>query len=179
MLDPAIGYIIVLSVAALLSFAAVHKLIAWREFIEALHAYRLLPQTAVRPASLMLPLGELATAFALFVSAERRYACSAAAAIMLVYAAAIALNLARGRRDLECGCGFARHRRPIAAWMLLRNGVIAVAALIAALPWTTRPLGTIDVLTIVAAAVAVALFYASIDVLFGQVVPYAAIARAK
>jgi hypothetical protein len=179
MLDPVIGYIIVLSVAALLSLAAIHKLIAWREFIEALQAYRLLPQTAVRPASLMLPLGELATAFALFVSTGRRYACAAAAAIMLVYAAAIALNLARDRRDLDCGCGFSRHRQPIAAWMLLRNAAIAVAALVAALPWTTRPLGTIDVFTIAAAAAAAALFYASIDLLFGQVVPYAAIARAK
>jgi hypothetical protein len=179
MLDPAIGYIIVLSVAALLSLAAIHKLIAWREFIESLQAYRLLPQTAVRSASLMLPLGELATAFALFVSTVRPYACGAAAAIMLVYASAIALNLARGRHDLDCGCGFARHRRPIAAWMLLRNGAIAIAALTAGLPWSARPLGPIDVLTIVAAAAAAALFYASIDVLFGQVAPYAAMARAR
>jgi hypothetical protein len=179
MIDPVIGYTIVLSVAALLSLAAIHRLIKWREFIEALQAYRLLPQTAVRPASLMLSLGELATAFALFVSTGRRYACDAAAAFMLIYAAAIALNLARGRRDLDCGCGFARHRQPIAAWMLLRNAAIAVAALVAALPWTTRPLGTIDVCTIVAAAAAAALFYASIDVFFGQVVPYAAIARAR
>jgi hypothetical protein len=99
--------------------------------------------------------------------------------LLLGYGCAIGINLARGRRDLDCGCSLAAGRRPIAAWMLLRNGVLAAAAIAAAFPSMGRPLTWIDMMTIVAGASATALLYASIDALLGRVAPAAAMARAR
>jgi hypothetical protein len=178
MLDPAVGCLIALSLAALFAFAGFHKL-THREFAEALGAYRLLPTLAVRSASRVLPWMELATAAGLCVPATRPQACIAAAALMLVYGSAIAINLVRGRRDLDCGCALAHERRPIAPWMLARNGLIALSALALALPWAQRPLAPLDYLTVGVGACAAALLYASIDVLLGRVVPRGAFARAR
>jgi Methylamine utilisation protein MauE len=179
MIDPAVGHIVTLDLAALLAWAAFHKLRAAREFFEVLTAYRLLPRRAASAALHLLPALELLTALGLIVPWSRRSACVAAAGLLLMYGCAIGINLARGRRDLDCGCSLASGRRPIAAWMLMRNGAMAWAALAVALPWSVRPLAWVDMMTIVAGASAAALLCASIDALLGRVAPAAATARAR
>jgi len=179
MTDPVVATIIALGTAVLLGWAGLHKIRERREFFEVLTAYRLLPGSVIPAATHVLPSVELLTAFGLLVPASRRTACVAAAALLLGYGCAIGINLARGRRDLDCGCSLAAGRRPIAAWMLLRNGILASAALAAAFPWMARPLTWIDMMTIVAGASAAALLYASIDALLGRVAPAAAMARAR
>jgi hypothetical protein len=179
MTDPVVANIIALGTAVLLGWAGLHKLRDRREFFEVLTAYRLLPGSVIPAAAHVLPALELLTAFGLLVPTSRRVACGAAAALLLGYGCAIGINLARGRRDLDCGCSLAAGRRPIAAWMLLRNGVLAAAAIAAAFPSMGRPLTWIDMMTIVAGASATALLYASIDALLGRVAPAAAMARAR
>jgi hypothetical protein len=63
--------------------------------------------------------------------------------------------------------------------MLVRNAAMACAAAAVALPWISRTLALLDIVTIVAGASAAALLYASIDALLGRVVPAAALARAR
>ena len=179
MADPVVGTIIALGTAVLLGWAGLHKIRESHEFFEVLTAYRLLPGSVIPAAVYVLPAVELLTSLGLIVPASRRAACVAAAALLLGYGCAIGINLARGRRDLDCGCSLATGRRPIAAWMLLRNGVLASAAVAAAFPWMARPLTWIDMMTIVAGASAAALLYASIDALLGRVAPTAAMARAR
>lgn len=179
MIDPAIAYILILSLAALLAQAALHKLTARGEFTRVLAAYGLLPQLAVPAVSALLPWAELLTALGLLFPGSRRYACGAAAALLLTYGCAMAVNLARGRRDLDCGCSLAGGRRPIAAWMLVRNAILACGAATAALPCTSRGLGVLDAVTIVAGALAAGFLYASTDALLGRVLPAAAAARAR
>lgn len=177
MLDPAIGCLIVVSLATLIGLAAFDKLMRVREFEEALRAYRLLPDHAVRSASRLLPCLELATSLGLLIPARRAFFCQVAALILLIYAGAIGINLVRGRRDLDCGCG--RARRPIAVWMLGRNGAIAAAALLTALPWSPRTLSAVDLGTVLAGTAAAALLYVSADVLLGRVAPRAAMSRPR
>ena len=179
MIDPVLGYLVVLDTAALLGWSAFHKLNARREFFEILTAYRVLAERWVPAAVYGVPAAELLIALGLLVPVSRRAACVAAAGLLLMYGCAIAVNLARGRRDLDCGCGLASGRRAIAEWMLIRNATMACAAASVALPWVPRTLGSIDILTIVAGASAAALLYASLDALLGRVVPAAAIARAR
>jgi hypothetical protein len=179
MIDPAIGYLITLGLASLFAVAAAHKLKTRAEFARILEAYRLFPPRAAGPLSYLLPLLELATVLGLLVPSSRREAGYASAMLLLVYAVAIAVNLARGRRDLDCGCGLARDRRPIAGWMVVRNAALAAVALAAAWPWAGRALAPLDVVTIVGGAAAAALLYASIDVLLGRVMPKAALVRAR
>lgn len=179
MIDPALGYLVILDMTALLGWSALQKLGARREFFEILTAYRVLGERWVPAAVSVLPAAELLIALALLIPVSRRAACVAAAGLLLIYGCAIAVNLARGRRDLDCGCGLASGRRTIAGWMLIRNATMACAAVTVALPWVPRTLALLDITTIVAGASAAALLYASIDALLGRVVPAAAIARAR
>ena len=126
-----------------------------------------------------VPWAELLIALGMLMPVSRPAACMAAAALLLTYGGAIAVNLARGRRDLDCGCSLANGRRPIAGWMLVRNAMMACVAVVASLPWNPRSLALLDMMTILGGAAAAALLYASIDALLGRVVPAAALARAR
>jgi hypothetical protein len=179
MIDPVLGYLVVSDLAALLGWSALQKLGARREFFEILTAYRVLREGWVPAAVYVLPAAELLIAASLLTPVSRRAGCVAAAGLLLIYGCAIAVNLARGRRDLDCGCGLASGRRTIAGWMLMRNATMACVALTVALPWAPRTLAWLDITTMVAGASAAALLYASIDALLGRVIPAAAHARAR
>ena len=71
---------------------------------------------------------------------SRRWAASAAAGLLIVYAPGMGVNLARGRRDLDCGCGAAGNRRAIAAWMVWRNLILAPVLDRPRSPGSPRPL---------------------------------------
>lgn len=170
MLDPAIGTLLLGCCALLFASAALHKLRAPARFGAVLRAYRVLPDRAVRLAPLV-PLSELGVALGLLLPAVRADSALAGAALLLAYAAAIGLNLARGRRDLACGCGGPDDARPIAPWMLGRN--LLLAALLAAtlIPWQSRSLVATDLLTIAAGMAVATLLYVSLDRLLTHVAP--------
>lgn len=176
MLDPAIGVLLVGCFALLFASAALHKLRAPARFTEVLGAYRVVSASLLRFAWLV-PLAELAVAAALLVAAARGAGALAGAVLLALYAGAIALNLARGRRDLACGCGGPDEARPIAPWMMVRN--LALAALLAAtlLPWTERTLQPTDAVTVAGGAVGATLLYVCLDRLLGRVAPWTAALR--
>ncbi len=173
MLDPATGYLIVLGGALLFAGAAAHKLSGFGAFTDAFVAYGVLPEAWARRSAWLIPCLELALAAALAAGRGGRAQLGAAIGLLLFYASAVALNLARGRRDLDCGCGSRRNRRPIAAWMVWRNIILAAGLALAALPWSQRPLGLVDVLTVAGGLSAAALLYMSIDRLLGDIAPQA------
>ena len=171
MIDPAFGYLIVGGIALLFASAGVHKLRGLEDFTEAFAAYRMLPDTAARRLAWFIPCLELGLAAGLLWGPGRRIALGSAAAVLIAYASGMGVNLLRGRRDLDCGCGAARDRRPVAAWMVWRNVYLAAALGMAALPWSPRPLNLTDALTVVAGLAAAILLYAAADRLLGDVVP--------
>lgn len=173
LLDPAVGFLIVIAVALLFGLAAIHKLRNLALFAQLFAAYRILPETAARRLAWLIPCFELAIAAALALPMSRRAAVIAAVGLLAAYAAGLALNLARGRRDLDCGCTAAGSRRSIAPWMVWRNLFLILCLGIAALPWAARALGAGDVLTIAGGLMASTLLYAAIDRLFGDVSPRA------
>lgn len=108
--------------------------------------------------SRLLPVSELLLAFGLVLPFSRRMSAVAGAFLLLIYAAAIGINLLRGRLELDCGCsGFGRERR-ISPLLLARNGLLALLSLgIAFLPPAERSWRWIDAYTIAAAVLAIAL----------------------
>jgi hypothetical protein len=167
-LDPAIGILIVASVALLFASAAVHKLRDLARFDEIFTAYGLMPAMSGVPISRIVPLLEIVIAIGIAVKVSRPYAASLGIIMLAAYAAAIAVNLRRGHRDLACGCGGPDERRTIAAWMVWRNVLIALAAVAAFAPWTTRSLSLTDGITIAFGLLTIALVYLCIDQLFGN-----------
>jgi hypothetical protein len=167
-LDPAIGILIVASLALLFASAAVHKLRDLRRFDEIFTAYGLMPAIPGVRISWMVPLLEMAVAAGLAVKVSRRYAGVLGIIMLSGYAAAIAVNLRRGHRDLACGCGGPDERRTIAAWMVWRNALIVLAAAAVFAPWTARQLNLTDGITIAFGLLTIALVYLCIDQLFGN-----------
>jgi hypothetical protein len=173
LLDPAVGSLIVIAVGLLFAVGAIHKLRDLALFAHVFAAYRMLPDSAARRLAWLIPCAELAIAAALALPMSRHAAVIGAIGLLAAYAVGLALNLARGRRDLDCGCAAAGNRRSIAPWMVWRNLFLILCLGIAALPWSSRPLSAADVLTIAAGLMAIALLYAAIDRLFGDVSPRA------
>jgi hypothetical protein len=176
MIDPAVGVLLAGAFALLFAGAALHKFTDLRHFAEVFRAYRIGPPV-LAPLAVLVPLLELCVAAGLLLRDARALACAGGALLLTIYAAAIAINLARGRRELTCGCGGPNDRRPIAAWMVARN--LVLGALLAALlaPWGARALGAADVLTVGAGILIAALLYMSIDALLARVAPRGALLR--
>jgi hypothetical protein len=174
MIDPVIGALLAGSFALLFAGAALHKLLAPARFYAAFSAYRVVPQGLAR-LSAVVPLLELTVAAALLVRGSRAGAAASGVALLLSYAAAIAINLARGRRDLACGCGGPNDRHPIAAWMVWRNLGLAGLLGVCVLPWSSRPLAGADALTIGLGTAVIALLYMSLDLLLGRLQPRTAL----
>ncbi len=171
MIDPAAGYLIVCGVALLFALAGSHKLRNLAVFTEVLCEYRVLPEPLARRSAWLIPAVELGIALALPWQACRPWALIAAIGVLIAYASGISLNIARGRRGLDCGCGASGNRRAIAPWMVWRNLVFSLALGVAALPWIARPLSGLDVLTVIGGLTAAAMLYATIDRLLGDVAP--------
>jgi hypothetical protein len=167
-LDPAIGTLVIASVAMLFASAGVHKLRDLARFEEIFSAYDLLPGIARLRISWVVPMLEFIVATGLIVKPFRLYAAALGILLLSAYAAAIGVNLMRGRRDLACGCGGPNDKRPIAAWMIWRNLLIALAAAIAFATWTERPLEFTDAFTIAFGLLTIVLVYLCVDQLFGN-----------
>jgi hypothetical protein len=177
LMDPAPGLLISVAFALLFVQAAWHKLRGLAQFAATVRSYALLPASLSGLVGVAIPLAELLVAAALLVAGTRCVAAVAGAIMLLAYGVAIAVNLARERRDLDCGCTGPFDRRPIAAWMVWRNGILALMLLATTRPWVERPLMAVDGLTILAGLVAAALVYVTIDRLLGHVMPRTAALR--
>lgn len=169
MLDPAIGMLIVAGLSLLLASAATSKLRDLRYFEEVFAAYAVLPAKLSLPVARVLPFAEIGLAVGLLITGGRPYVGIAVILLMLTYAASIAINLMRGRRDLACGCGGPAERRPIAPWMVWRNCIIAAFAAISLLPWSPRPLSPMDGVTVAFGLAAITLVYLCVDLLLGDI----------
>lgn len=170
-LDPVVAALLALGGAVLFGWAAVHKLRSREAFVATLGQYQLLPQSIVGIAALALAAAELATAAMLLWPASRSIGGALGASLLVIYASAIAINLARGRDDLDCGCGM--QPRVIGGWMVARNLIVAASLALLWLPTSGRAMGPADFATIAAALVIGALLYSSIDLLLGRAVPRA------
>jgi hypothetical protein len=177
-LDPGVGLLLVAAFALLFGEAGWTKARTRAEFGAVLANYDLLPGTLVAPMSYAVPALELGVAIALWFPATRGRAAMAGTVLLLAYAAAILANLARGRRDLDCGCAGPSDRRPIAPWMVARNVLLAAMLATAMLPWTARPLEAVDALTVTAGLAAAVCLYLALDRLLGVIAPRAATLRA-
>lgn len=117
--------VIRLALAMLFAAAALAKLRQSRDFHATVLAYQLLPPRQAMGIAVILPWTEAAIALGLIAGFS--VAAYAAAGLLLVYALAMAVNLGRGRRNIDCGCGAAP--QALSIWLVVRNILLAGAAL--------------------------------------------------
>jgi hypothetical protein len=175
-LDPALLWTLRVALAWLLLAAGAHKLRRSAAFQAALADYRLLPARLAAPAARGLAGLELGAGVALLLPPLAGRAAVLAAALLALYGAAMAFNLARGRRHIDCGCGAAP--RPLGVGLVVRNALLVLAAGLAALPAAPRAWVWVDGLTVVGGALTLALLYTALDGALGHAPRLAALRSA-
>ena len=156
-LNPIVSWTATLLIACLFASAVWHKLSGLADFRGALSAYRLLPEWAVGSAAILLVVLEAGIALALLARLEGAWL--AAFVLLGAYSAAMLVNLMRGRRWIDCGCG--GPGQPISYALVGRNAVLMGVCLL------TTPaaasLGALGAFTVVAAALTGLLLYAAVN----------------
>ncbi len=99
-------------------------------FRAAVENYRILPAPLVTPVARTLPPLEVVLGAALLLGVLIVPMAVLAAVVLLAFAGAIWVNVRR-ERTIGCGCGFAG-RQQVSRRLVVRNGVLVVAALAAA-----------------------------------------------
>jgi hypothetical protein len=163
-MDPVAGIAVRAALALLFLAAAVGKLRNVPAFRTALAGYEILPPAWCGAAAVLAIALELAVGAALLVARLGAGPPLAAAALVAVYTGAVAVNLWRGRRDIDCGCAGPGGKATIGAGLVGRNMVLLAMALVAALPASSRQLVWLDALTVAAAVAFLVVLYAAAEV---------------
>lgn len=161
MIDPVVPALLRAALALLFAAAALHKLRDLHAFRVALGDYQLVPWPLTGLVAPGLVLAESATTGLLLSPWARPWGFSAAALLLALYTAAMAVNLLRGRRDIDCGCFGPALRLELGPGLLARNAVLIAGALAGLLPASPRALGAQDALPIAGAVGFLAAAYAA------------------
>lgn len=155
--------LIQLPAAFLLTFvfahAALPKLGTPDTFEGVVANYRVLPSWLVRPAARGLPVLEIAIAAGLLLAPVRAYAAAGAVALLAVFAAAIAVNVLRGRLDIDCGCFRSETRQGIGWRYVVRNLFLVGVAFALLLPGSGRSPTFMDLAFVAAFSATAAILY--------------------
>ncbi len=157
--DPALQAAIRIAIAAMFAAAAVHKLRDLASFTATVRNYRIGPAALSPLAAIALPKLELLIAVLLLVRPSTAFAPIGALALLALYSGAIAINLARGRRDIDCGCLGPGHRQPLSEWLLVRNATLAAAAACLLVPRSIRSLEWLDGIAIAGCSAALSILW--------------------
>jgi hypothetical protein len=153
--------VVACALAVLWLTATAQKLTNFTMFRATLEEYQVLPPLLALPTAVIVVGLEMGLGIALLAPLGRSPALLGSAALQVLYAAAIGMNLLRGRRHIDCGCSGPGLRQPLGGWLVWRNLALAAAALAGALPVEARTLRWIDVISILAAVGILATLYAA------------------
>ena len=154
-MDPLVRDVLWGATTVLFSFALYHKVRDWAGFQRALGDYRLVPASLVPIAAVVAALLEASVVFGRFLVVG--------GALLLAYAAAIAVNLIRGRDRIDCGCGGVAGRQRLSWWLVGRNVLCAAGVFAASSRATLRDLGWIDAFSLAAAVAVLGALYVATD----------------
>ena len=88
--------------------------------------YRLLPDAMVAPAAHLIPPVELLLGATLLLGLAFPGPELGAAALLLLFALAMGINLRRGRRHIDCGCFQSALKQTLSWTLVMRNVVLAL-----------------------------------------------------
>jgi hypothetical protein len=166
-MDPLATLIAGLALALLFLAGAAEKAAHFGNFRSIVGHYQLVPAPAVALVAGLLPGLEAAAAGAALWAAfgPTTEPLALPAALLFLYAAAMAINLMRGRSHIDCGCVGFGAARPSIGWPLVARNVVlgGIALLVALAPAAARPLGTADLISGIGALVALPLLYVAFE----------------
>lgn len=116
-------------VGLVFAVAAVQKARHWKILPGVIADYRLLPRGLAPVASALLPPVEMLVGLLLLSALLMPWAAVAAVALLALFAAAMAVNIARGRAHIDCGCGQSFLKQTLRWTLVARNGALALLLL--------------------------------------------------
>jgi Methylamine utilisation protein MauE len=167
-LDPVFIWVASAAAGTIFFASSLMKLRDVEIFRSAVINYRLLPQWAELPFSWAIPIAEGVSSLGMFFGPTRFWAAIALVALLCMFTLAILINILRGRDDIDCGCFGPVLRQKLSRWMLVRNAVVMMLVVTPLAAASDRPLGLLDVLTIVFATLVVIILYASANYLLAN-----------
>lgn len=105
--------------------AGAQKLSHWRLLPGVIGNYRLLPRVLAQPVSAVLPPLELVLGALLLSGLATGWVALTAIGLLGLFAAAMAINLKRGRDQIDCGCGQSHLKQSLRWTLVSRNLVLA------------------------------------------------------
>jgi hypothetical protein len=160
-IDPAIRDLCATALAMIFGASGAMKLRDVEMFEGSLANYQLVPEWMGPPLACAIPLLECAGAIGLIIPSARMVAVLLLLALLVTFTGAITINLARGRRNIDCGCFGPTLRQELSGWLLLRNAFLMLVATGTLLPASARMLEPLDVATIALGAMVLVTLYAS------------------
>ena len=167
-IDPAIRGLCTFSLALIFGASGVMKLRDLEMFEGSVANYQLAPSRMEKPLAYLLPIVECVAAAGLLMASTRAMAASMLLALLTIFTGAIAINLARGRTNIDCGCFGPALRQKLSGWLLLRNLFLMILVAVVILPENDRAIESLDVVTIVLGATTLVLLYASANFAIGN-----------
>lgn len=161
MIDPLLPLVISTSLALLFFMAARYKFSDIRRFEAQLAAYRLVPDSMLGISAKALPWLEMSLVFLLMIPFTRPFAASVAATLLVMYAMAMAINIRRGRSEIDCGCG--DKPQTLSVMLLVRNAVLAAGALVVVVPVIERAITIADLILVALFTAVLAMVYLLIE----------------
>ncbi|MEM7277685.1 MAG: MauE/DoxX family redox-associated membrane protein [Pseudomonadota bacterium] len=156
-IDLVIRYSIQLCLALVFAWGLGHKLRQPRLFFAQLDAYKLLPSALAPATGVLLIVAEALSVLVLLTNTSTLLALPIA--LLSLYTGAISFNLARGLRDIDCGCGGDNDSQSLNAWLVVRNLILIAMAGLLLLPANFRDLLWTDILSIAAASICFMILY--------------------
>ncbi len=168
MTDPVLFYAASAALACVLLLGVLEKLKDMAGFAGAVAAYEILPTGLGAAFAWGYVLAEALAGALLLTPSSQGVGAALALAVLGLATAGVAVNLVRGRRDIDCGCGGPAFRGAatrgagLSWWMVLRNALLALWTLpvFAAAHGASRSLQWADAASVFGLAMsAVALYF--------------------
>lgn len=137
-------------------------------FAMAIEQYQLLPASLAPGAAWGMLAAELAAGVLLLPIATRELGAALALLVLVVVTAAVAINLMRGRRAIDCGCGGPEGSQHLSWGLVLRNGLLSLSVGLAVTSETQRELVWLDGVTVVVGTLAMYGLYAAANQLMAN-----------
>lgn len=165
-MDPGILYALLGGFALLFAFSALEKYQDIPAFQQTLSDYRLLPEFLVPVAAIAIVAAEVIAA-TLLITQGYLWGVYLSAAVLMLYALGILINLLRGRTHIDCGCLGSRGEG-ISFYHVFRNLVLLTLLLTCLFEVRDRSLVWLDYIVIVIAVAAFMCLYATVTLLIAN-----------
>lgn len=159
-MDPVFHWVLRIGLALILGISGLSKLRNPIGFRQSLANYRLLPQFLEKAATFLIPLLELGGAI-LILSPAYSVGLALFLLLMVLFSGAILWGLRQGG-GFNCGC-LEGVEEPLSPGLLLRNALLTGLALLGYLQPESRPLGGVDIFTVLAGSMFLFLAYLALS----------------